>query len=527
MFRGVAELQGHKFATATGRSLVVVDDVDEIFLIDHVAVVVTLWGRVSSKLLSILSESDREEIPGLLAATHESDLAAVILRLVGDQSRSTRFPQRVDIQPSIPVASHRINGRLLCGAKSSSDEIRAALEADAEILVIASHSDGIDVDLSPSVLCPLVENEDFPLGLTCVRRDWCHRRSLPLKAALREGSLIAPRSVRASLLLMLTCHTVVPCEGAENYSASALDRILVEGRVSCIVAMIGVGFLAPGEIDQIARIFEAGGTAGNLMRQLFQMEVVRQGRARFALLGDPEFTVRASARRSPPARRPAEISTAPVERSFLESLIEGCRRNKRPGTHAATEELAQALEAHPSGLAQPEVRKAAINAVIAFGTMPVKQWLSAHVTLTASGSAKYPCPRCNSFCIALHSKGLRKFERRTVLSCPACGVVEDYSDTLGPLGMDVSPDLRVSFRLAQLTSWETCLVVEYSKDRACINVELEVADGHASAWLPKELSTGNVIVAAVFVSAEGLSVARRVVLVPKASFASQVSDWPS
>lgn len=485
------------------------DDADELRFVSDVDIVVTLWQSISSRLLHILFESDRSRTPGIIAATTEGRLAKVVARLLADRTPRAGRPRRVDVLPSVPLGSHLLDGRVLCGGKSSVDELRTVLSSQAELLVIAAHSDGIDADLSPAVLCPFPLEREQSSNLTCVLRSWCHRTSAPLKAALLGGLLISPATIKAKLLLMLTCHSVIPNEGAEYNAVPLLERIIVDGQVSCTVAMWGVGFLAHGEVDRIARIFQSGGTAGAAMRQLLALDLVREGRGRFALFGDPELTLRPGYRQleTPPEQQ--TLGSLPNGRSFLASLLDGCRRNDRTSTKESTKRFAQVVEKYPDGLNKSEVQKATIEVVAAFGTMPIKQWLADSIKLQATSPIKSKCSTCGSLCIHLETDGFRRLDARTVISCPTCGIAKDYTTSLGPLDIEISQDRTVTLRTGSCEdSWEACLIVEYSKDQASIVMPVQAVDGLLSARLPEGLPSGIIVICGVFACAIGVSLAR-------------------
>ena len=415
--------------------------------------------------------------------------------------------------PNIPIGRHIIGDRLVVGGKSTRSEIVDALRAGADFLTITAHSDGVDANLSSLIMCPLDWTNRLPAELTCVQRSWCHRRSISLDLAQSDVFLIKSTAVRARIVVLLMCHAVVLQEGIIGTSTSLLEGMLVGGDVKCIVAMWGVGFINPGDLEDIATALRFGGTAGLSMNRLAETSVVREGRARFALFGDPDTSMPAV---SPGPAITTRIGSRTVQsRSFLQSLLDGCRRNARDADAAAINALAEEMETYGHGLEHSRLRTRTLEAIEAFGTMPVKQWVGGSVSLLSSNPRYGECYICSCVTVKLSSVGLNHCDERTVISCPACGIIQDYSNSVGPLTIEMAGGQNIHVhKSCPTTQFEMSLNSEIAKDRTPRALPFDTTGTHVSARVPTDPLPGTHVLCAVLVCPAGVSVARREIRFP-------------
>jgi ribosomal-protein-alanine N-acetyltransferase len=503
---GLTAEHGELVAAATGRDLALVSDVLELPSVSDVSVCVLPWQKISSDFLHLLYESGAARTPvGIFSATSSDRLYRVISKQLGHVRAFGRY-RRTDFFPSAPIGKHDFEGSALYGARSSPLEICEGLGRNSDLLVISAHSDGVDSDLGSAVLCPVKQHLPNS-ALTCVRRRWCHRRGIALDQAVQRRDLVPPDVVQARLLLMLACHAATVSESTEAANASLLERTLVDGHVGCAIASWGLSFLSADQIAEIARTIERHSMVGEAMQSIRALPETKAGLVRFALFGDPDTRLR-QRRGAPVQNRQSTLN--PWQHGFPAALLRGCRRNVNRKTQAATERLEDTLLAGGNPPWGADLQAAVLDAALSFGTVPARQWFGKGISLEAPSEPFVRCSSCGASSRRLKTRGIGPGEERVLVSCPTCGLSQDYSDALGPLtisfiGQSVlvsGPGLRDSSAVR--------VVVERSKDESPVDLALvQTRDGYI-AQLP-EVAEGSVAICAAAVGPNSLAMCRTLV----------------
>jgi len=289
------------------------------------AVVVTTFGALTSDLLaSLYSGRKTGAVPGLICA---SDLPAlrqqVLVRaiLAAFPDRDTDLPWTA-IFPIEPFDSQRRDDLHVLGGASPAAEIRKAITTRSGLLAIATHSDGVDAMLAPSLaLCGISAGQlTAPLDRepSCLVRNHCHRFGVPVADVAGLNATVTPADISAGVMVFDTCFGTLAADAPINIERG-LGRQLVENLdIGALVTTWELTMLDAGKLQNLVVDLGTGMSLGRAVARFNRSAMARRHAARLALFGDPRmrFTPRAAA--PAPIRREVEPVTAfPVTASDM------------------------------------------------------------------------------------------------------------------------------------------------------------------------------------------------------------------
>jgi len=501
---------GEFYAHKTSRKLVVVDDIVDIPKIYKLKAVVLPWHLISSRLLyDLYSRSIEIPPPGILAAVTPDRLNTLLEKISNKNVVSEKKTLRVDLCPNLPIGCHTFNNRVLMGNKAKTNEVRDAISSGSGLLVVTTHSDGIDADFGPAILCPMLQPIDNFSNFTCVRRSWCHRRSIPLSKIHSMNNMLSPHLIDTNILLFLACHSIMLSETHHPLVSPLLERILVNGNVNGSIAMWGIGFSNNKEVDVIANIIQSGASLCETMSQVAHLSFFKEHRIRLAIMGDPDLK----------NERPLENIDINYEGDnrinnkqaipFLEAYLSGCDQVKI--NKELTLKLKNMTANHRIGFKHPIVRELFLDTIVAFGTMPIKFWYRDSVNLIPNSNKKKYCIYCGAQVASFKTVGLITREGRTVVSCPNCGITHDYTNTIGGVGIVLESETTVKVKTKiPREPFTAVLIIEYSKDKKCDKIMLpQYSSKGFSINLIGKLYPGTNVLCALLITTDGFSLARR------------------
>lgn len=500
----ISEEAAKRVAEALGAQLFVARDYYELCSVGRELGSVVLPLRlVSSQLLHCLFERGTGSFPSIVPLN--DSLLDASSRIV-HSSRLGERPLRINFFPSAPVGWHRINESEYIGSGATAAELSNAWSSGARVLTIFAHSDGIDVNLGGGILCGVKRHSEGEavsrvLTATCVERRWCHRLSLPISVALQNPRLIDPAVVEAGLVISMACFSVPVAETPGRAQYSFLEQMFLSGGVRSAIAMWGIGFVRPKEIEPLQIALDHGASVGEAAIVLSNIKAVREGRLRWSLLGDPDYrpfvATSASAAIRSETIDPGQIKNI----SFEEALIFGCHMN---AFNARTFEAAAALKLNANS-------RSLLEAICAFGTMPSKQWLMGDATITNQGVEQSVCSYCGGVTTTYRSLGFHAEQRRILECCPSCGVTQDFTENLGPIILELTArgDLMVLVKRPLPIEVDIRLLIEHSKDAAPAEILLTREQLLSGFSLPS-IKPGLTTLCLVIVTGASVGVYRRV-----------------
>lgn len=192
--------------------------------------------------------------------------------------------------------------------------------SERSLLVIATHSDGIDAQLGgQSTLCPrsswgsdhTAPGERVP---ACVELRRCHRHNLPIDAPALGALAKAPDELNAFALVLAACHALRFAAPADHSIAWpdyrwSLMAATLRARKACVTAF-GVGLHRESPDGYRKLVGDVGG--GMRIGRAIAAENQRNPRGRLVLVGDPDISVPAPAvSAAPPVGRSNASPTDP------------------------------------------------------------------------------------------------------------------------------------------------------------------------------------------------------------------------
>lgn len=301
------------------------------------AVVVTTFAGLTSDLLaSLYSNGNAGAAPGLICATD----AAGLRRQVLVRAISAVFP---DLDADLPWtaifpveavgARRRGDLRVLDGA-SPAAEVRDAITARSGLLAIATHSDGVDAMLAPSlVLCGISAGQlATPLDRepSCLVSNHCHRFGVPVAGVAELGATVTPADIATHVMVFDTCFGTLAADAPITIERG-LGRQLVENLgIGALATTWELTILDPDKLQGLVADLRGGMRLGQAVARFNRSAVARRHAARLALFGDPRmrFTPRAAEIRkgvepvaASPAPSPAMLQELAFSRACLEQGV--------------------------------------------------------------------------------------------------------------------------------------------------------------------------------------------------------------
>jgi hypothetical protein len=318
-----------------------------------------------------------------------------------------------------------------------------ALRDERGVLVLTTHSDGIDALIAPGrlTLCPRRGWEGEPDGSVppCVGLHRCHRHDLPLDAPELEERTLAPGELQAFVLILAACSALVVQpqvrDRADGYGWSLMAGLLRARPVGVTVFGVGLHFdAADGHLALVGEL-AAGMPVGTCVAE----ENRRNRMGRLVLVGDPDACFRAAPAPAPPTRRraPSTAGASATGARFLAAYLaeaaEGAPDDAPAATAATAHSLALALameldRRRANRRVVEHLHRRIVGAVTDFiglrGTMIALDW--SRLRASSSEDGEEACGWCGSPCIR------RRYEfanpglgRRYLVACPCCGIVRD------------------------------------------------------------------------------------------------------
>lgn len=475
------------YAHLTGRGYLAVDPADAD-LLPSAAVVVTTFEYLTSNLLhSLYSRPSGHAVPGLVCASNPGQLrrqALVRSLLARPLMVEEEAPWRA-LFPTEPIGTHRRGDFLVFGGSSSLDEVRDALATRSGLLVVATHSDGVDAMLGPSLAWCGIHAEDLAAHVArepaCLASGFCHRFGVPVPEVRELGHAIAPSDLSAQVLLFDTCFGTLAAD-APISSERGMGRHLAENlEIGAFATSWELTVLDPGKLQGLVADLRRGMALGRAIARFNRSPAARRTATRLALFGDPRTRLKKrsilpagvrsgtgqAAQRSrlaAPIGLPEsnELNEVGFSRACLEHGIADLSAQLAACGPQAAERIKRHLETAESALGQvrlferscregtspgndlaaPALRRALIED--AFIRRPLDDW-KAFAEKTDWADTR--CAGCGAPAwvgvLALRVPGVA---RRRVVLCPHCGVAEDMPE-----------HVRLNFRFDHATG--TCTLL--------------------------------------------------------------------
>lgn len=205
------------YAFLTNRQFKFVESIVELTSVPNLEILVSLLENIDLALVKALYEESgaNDFAPGLIFGYDKEELNAnVFVKSVALYGRAVKSIQRFDFFASLYFDKQERGKRIIAGQHLGIDGLKALLSEKKDLLVIKSHSDGIDGRFGKGVLCPVSEKyyeeatchtanlKEVP---TCIVSNYCHRLQCSLDEVKTDPRLISPFDISTRILFYNTC----------------------------------------------------------------------------------------------------------------------------------------------------------------------------------------------------------------------------------------------------------------------------------------------------------------------------------
>jgi hypothetical protein len=435
-----AELYAH----LTRRPLVLARTIEEIDPNAGLEIVVLSYADLTSDLIERLHGARI----GLVCALDPVALRRqVLVRAAAAGLGGRPEVQRVEVALLGGPAQPRRAGVVRLDGETPAADILSALGAGAGTLVMASHSDGLDADLGPSLtLCPL---DRPPLAFDptrvppCTLRKVCIRRRKSIDDAQRAGELVPPEAVRARVFVWTSCNPITLPASPIIHPAWSLSERFFNSPTVGAVAVTWESTLRSDSAEPLCRALDEGAQVGAALDELHASPAARRTGYRMLLFGDPRT------RATVPSAARAELETAPAPRPTVAAsddlglLIAAMTAHERTAPPVAAAKTRRALDTARSyeamawaGAASPaaaeRLREEVLQYLFYRDAFDGDWWPYAARIEAVLRDGR--CPTCGSWLKTyVASFRIPNVTPRRRASCPACHTVRDT-----PAGFEAS-----------------------------------------------------------------------------------------
>jgi hypothetical protein len=239
--------------------------------------------------------------PGLFLESDRGSLLRQVLIRSASLRLSARYQQSiVELYPGIQTGARTRPGLVAMGGDTPSASIRTQIVAGSEFLFILTHSDGVDAMLAPElILCPAKHSVNWGADGDpppyCAETGHCLRYNCGIEEATASERTIAPREIRAKVLVLATCYGALGWKGAIRPSWGYLKPLLESGSVSAVVTCFGVTTPSPKKLRPFLEMLAMGASLGEAIAVANQdQDNVRAG-FRLCLFGESRLRPSAEA----------------------------------------------------------------------------------------------------------------------------------------------------------------------------------------------------------------------------------------
>lgn len=422
------------YAHLTRRAPAIVEDPDAV-LEERPEVVVLTYERLTSRLLNGLSRRAHGPLPGLIVGRYAGWLRAQVLAKAAAASLcGPVVRRRIDIypllSPSYPPRRHTLDW----GTRPR--DVRAALRRGCGVLTLDTHSDGVDAFLgSRLTLCPLDRDRTrgvISRGPYCLSTGVCHRQNLPIADAWRTRRLISPSDIRARILVLNACRSLLLPTGDMDPAWGLAMRLIEANSVGAVLLTWEMTLPAEPE-SSVASALMTGAPVGHAaMRALSEPRAMALGE-RVCLLGDPRTRAAPQAARVTPGSRPRDtlrrtgkVTSPDRPLAFLRACLEVGRTSGNTSRQALANSALSAIaryRAAPGAPTARDLRGAILEYVMRRGEL-FEDWLT--FARIERGVRRGSCAHCGEGVrtyVATFPR--RPYRERRLDTCPHCEIVRD------------------------------------------------------------------------------------------------------
>ena len=456
-FRQLAKL----YAALTGRTTALCVSAQRLAQLENVAVVLATPEHVTSKLLAELYQTaPKAMVPGLLIASS----VRAMRRQVLTRSAALYFGGRcqhgvVWFRPAMEQNEHKLGKLHVVGGAVAPMRRRDLLTEGTELLMVETHSDGIDAFLGPGLtLCPMLQDGaggDLGRAPVCCSTGRCFRHNVPIIELASRGLTVAPKALSARVLVMATCSAVLPEGKALNSRWGYALQLADNPAIGALLATWHFIRANSNSYRLLLHEISCGAPLGAAIASFHASRRAQVENLAFCLLGDPDLRLSSTHVNQKTSNRSLrEVASRRLDDDRFQLLsappIVGVSERDEPAhkppflalylRHAGKTCTAEAKEAWHKAVAAVftyyathradrwkalvQMQEAVLAYIRARGAMIFHDWIG--IGDTTRCAYRVSCPVCRTPAHAdVVSFVAFGFEPRRLTTCPCCGIVED------------------------------------------------------------------------------------------------------
>ncbi len=423
------------------------------------------------------------------------------------------------------------------GKDTSRAKLVDSLKQNFNVVVLFTHSDGIDAKLATKVtLCPFrysdldLESKSPPY---CLSSRYCTRQKIPLKDDSDFEMLVGPESIICRTLVFIACNAVHINSGPVSWEQTLLSSILQRGSCNAIIATPGIITPSIHDLEVVLSAIARSQNAGDLNGNLNRLKSIEASNMRFVLFGNPQEPIDILLEDSPkdsqkrtfhaPHKEPSRLKAHSHIQGlgFIEAYTMGI--------------LLESDNKFANEISEVQFLKAKIQSLLLFGSHPDLIYENFGHTLTnhllkilakRGASVIYHdwwklvlerekcentvCSNCNGILenTKFHFRS-KSIPSRVLSACAACHVVSDSAEAeLPKLKYLSGKSFQVNWPFGN-TNWDALLRVSCADDTKSLSVRWPARDDGGPVTVheaPTELPDGPLKVSFAFIRDYQLSV---------------------
>ncbi len=423
---------GIYYAKVTGRNYYVANSIDDLIKISDLSIVIIPWKEISSHLLHSLYECDQKKSIGIIPFTNSANLEAFISRIIHELSNEKKVVNSSHISSFADISSFKLgNNSLVIGGKADTSTLKTSISSNFEILTLLGHSDGLDIGIGSSVICPINSDLKNFEKLSCVYNNWCYRLNDNVSNIRNNRYFISINDVKANVLISLCCFSLILSESKLDPNTSFLAQLVQNGQIGSAIVAWGIGFFKPNEIEELQHMVSHGLSLGETINKYKYEPVMKNKRIRLAIIGDPEvcFAPTKDMNRYENIYTKNKVSRVSKNISFKKQFASNLYK-KIVSDKISNLKLDKTDFILNQDLKLEENRLKFLDLLTCIGTTPSKIWIDKNISFSTIFDKNMHCCYCNAITVTYKSNEFVEEDERIIVSCPACGIIKDYTSSL-------------------------------------------------------------------------------------------------
>lgn len=286
---------GLLYAHLTRRKFRSVESIEEILNGRIPSILIIKPKSLNGELLEFFykPKANVNTIPGIIFWENSQDgRRQVLIRSAAAHLGGQLESIRVDIHPLLDFGYKKSSQYEFLGGMASPSDMRASVGRGTGVLIMSTHSDGIDADMGKNLtLCPMNEIKTKPslfFSPICQARRFCQRHNIAIEEFLQSDKVLSPGDIAARIFILNGCHVLSLQSGMVDIGWSLAQR-LADCSLGAIVMTWETVITRPNQTAILGQNLSKGMPVGEAVALYNKSSEAKLfGKHRLCLLGDPK-----------------------------------------------------------------------------------------------------------------------------------------------------------------------------------------------------------------------------------------------